>query len=120
MNDILPSARSVDIEFKDAKLKDLCEDPKLAQKKLGKLVSGKLERRLSELAVAENLDELPPSGRLHLLNREFEGCYAIDLHGGCRLVIRPINDPLPRHPDGGIDRLRITVVRIEYIGDYHA
>lgn len=110
----------MDIEFKDAKLKDLCQNPKLAQKKFGKPVSTKLARRLNELVVAENLDELPPSGRLHLLKREFEGCYAIDLHKGYRLVIRPTNDPLPRRPDGGLDRLRITIVRIEYIGDYHA
>ncbi|HIJ21784.1 MAG: hypothetical protein HON68_10265 [Gammaproteobacteria bacterium] len=45
--------------------------------------------------------------------------YAVSLHGGIRLVFEPANIPVPCHDEGGINWLRVTKVRIIYIGDYH-
>jgi len=108
----------VDIGFKDRDMRRLCEDEKLAIKKLGKLVAKKLRARLNALQAAANRNELP-AGNPPPLKREFEGCIGITLEGGYRLVIRPANNPLPLRPGGDLDRQRVTIVTIEYIGDYH-
>jgi len=34
-------------------------------------------------------------------------------------VFAPANDPSPTTTDGGIDWTLVTIVSIEYIGDYH-
>jgi proteic killer suppression protein len=34
-------------------------------------------------------------------------------------VFAPANDPVPRRDDASIDWSAVTIVRIEYIGDYH-
>ena len=108
----------MDIAFKDRKVRKICEDAAEARKKLGADAAKKLQLRLSQLHAAANLDELP-SGKPHPLHNEYEGCFGITLHGGIRLVIRPANDPLPLRPGGDLDRARVTIVTIVYIGDYH-
>ena len=38
---------------------------------------------------------------------------------GWRLTFVPAHNPCPATPDGGIDWAQVTIVTIEYIGDYH-
>jgi proteic killer suppression protein len=59
------------------------------------------------------------AGHPHPLKGDRDGEFALDLAGGRRLVFAPANDPLPRNTDGSIDWSRVTIVSIEYIGDYH-
>lgn len=105
------------ILFQDDELELLCNDEKQMKKRLGKSAN-KLKLRLTQLAAASSLSELV-TGNLHHLSGDFEGCFALDLQGGLRLVIRPMDDPLPQLPDGSLDKRRVTIVSIEYIGNYH-
>lgn len=108
----------MEIHFKDKKIRDLCEKQAVAQKKLGTDCARKLRTRLNELEAAARVTDLV-AGRPHSLEGDRAGQFALDLAGGWRLVFAPDHDPCPTHADGGIDWARVTIVCIEYIGDYH-
>lgn len=106
------------IEISDKKIRELCEKKAVAVKKLGPECARKLRSRLSDLEAASTVTDLT-AGRPHRLTGDRIGQYALDLAGGWRLVFLPGNDPCPRHNDGAINWSQVTIVKIEYIGDYH-
>ena len=106
------------IDFKDKTLKALCEQEKLAQRKLGKQMARKLKARLGDLDAASSVTALP-AGHPHPLTGDRAGQYALDLVQPERLVFEPDHEPVPRTKDGGIDWSQVTRVRIIWIGDYH-
>ncbi len=108
----------MEIRFKDKKLRRLCEERAVAEQKLGAACARKLRARLSDLEAASVVSELP-AGNPHPLKGDRAGQFSLNLAGGWRLVFAPANDPCPRHADGGIDWFQVTIVSIEYIGDYH-
>lgn len=108
----------MEISFKDKKIRELCERQAVAEKKLGAACARKLRVRLSALEAASKVTELV-AGNPHPLKGERMGQFALDLAGGWRLVFAPAHDPCPTHPDGAIDWFQVTIVCIEYIGDYH-
>lgn len=108
----------MDVSYKDSKLRKLCEHSREANRKLGADSAGKLQRRLSELDAAENVDELI-AGNPHPLEGDRSGQFSLALAGGKRLVFAPYHDPVPLKDDKGINWLAVTAVTIIYIGDYH-
>ena len=86
--------------------------------KLGTDCAKKLRARLSDLEAADTVTDLTV-GRPHPLTGDREGQFALDLSGGFRLTFSPDHDPCPELPDGGIDWAKVTIICIEYIGDYH-
>ncbi len=108
----------MDIEFQNDEQRTLCEQQKVATKKLGKPCARKLRTRLADLSAAVNVRELA-AGHPHPLKGTRSGQFAVDLQGGVRLVFEPVNDPVPHRDDGGIDWNQVTRVRIVFIGDYH-
>lgn len=108
----------MEIKFKDKKLQMLCEKQQVAVKKLGSACAHKLRTRLADLAAAFRVSDLV-AGHPHPLSGELQGKFALDLTGGWRLVFAPANEPVPRRDDASIDWSAVTIVRIEYIGDYH-
>lgn len=108
----------MEIRYKDKKVRELCEKQVVAEKKLGAACSRKLRNRLSDLDSASRVSELV-AGNPHPLKGDRAGQFALDLTGGWRLVFAPAHDPCPTRPDGGIDWPQVTIVCIEYIGDYH-
>jgi len=111
---------SVDILFGSRNLEQLCHDDKFATRRLGAPSARKLRARLDDLLAAASLYHAPKlPGRFHALAADRKGQFAFHLHEGCRLVIEPANEPLPRRDDGSLDLQRITAVRVVYIGDYH-
>jgi len=108
----------LDIDIPDDRLRALCEHEKTAVKKMGQLCARKLRTRLADIIAAENVRELV-AGRPHPLKGNRHGQFALDLHGGVRLVFEPANNPVQHHDDGGINWSLATKVRIVYIGDYH-
>ncbi|MEQ8384183.1 MAG: hypothetical protein RH949_17675 [Coleofasciculus sp. A1-SPW-01] len=108
----------MEIDFKDKKFKALCEQEKLAQRKLGEQMARNLQARLADLIAASSITELC-AGHPHSLKGDRAGQYALELVQPKRLVFEPDHDPVPRLKDGGIDWSRITQVRIIWIGDYH-
>jgi len=108
----------LEIRFRDKKVRLLCESRDAAVKKLGDACARKLRSRLDDLEHAANVDELV-AGNPHSLTGDRAGEYAVNLAGGRRLTFSPANDPVPRHADGGINWRAVTIVCIEFIGDYH-
>jgi proteic killer suppression protein len=108
----------LEIKFKDKTLQALCEKQHVAVQKLGSACAHKLRTRLADLAAASRVSDLV-AGHPHPLSGDLHGQFALNLTGGWRLVFAPANDPVPRRDDASIDWSAVTIVRIEYIGDYH-
>ena len=108
----------MEVEFKDKKLRELCEKQAVAVKKLGDACARKLRTRLADLSAAARVTDLV-AGNPHPLKGDRLGQFAVDLAGGWRLVFAPANDPTPRKDDASIDWSAVTIVCIEFIGDYH-
>lgn len=108
----------MEIKFKDKQLRDLCEKRAVAVKKLGDIGARKLQTRLADIAAASRVSDLI-AGKPHPLKGGRLGQFALDLAGGWRLVFAPANEPIPRRDDASIDWSAVTIVCIEYVGDYH-
>ena len=108
----------MEIGFSNKKIKELCENRAKATKKLGADCAKKLSTRLSELELrlmlANSLQATPI-----LLSEIRAGEFALDLSGGYRITFSPNHEPCPTLPDGGIDWAKVTIISIEFIGDYH-
>jgi len=88
------------------------------ERQFGSPCAKKLRQRLSDLCAAETLTDVV-AGRPHPLKRDRLGQFALDLHGGTRLVFESADDPIPHLDDGSIAWHEVTKVRIVFIGDYH-
>lgn len=108
----------MEIKFKNKQLRELCEKRSVAVKKLGEVCARKLQTRLADISAALRVTDLV-SGKPHPLKGDRLGQFALDLAGGWRLVFVPANEPIPRREDASIDWSEVTIVSIEYIGDYH-
>jgi proteic killer suppression protein len=108
----------LEIRYKDKKIRDLCEKKAVAEKKLGAASARKLILRLQALEAATRVTELV-AGNPHPLKGDRIGQFALDLAGGWRLVFASAHDPCPTALDGAIDWSQVTIISIEYIGDYH-
>jgi proteic killer suppression protein len=102
------------ITFINSKIRKLCEDHKLAQRKLGEHMTKKLFQRIAEIRAAENLAVLKtlPAPRCHPLTNNRQGQYAVDLMHPKRLILLPICE------GEFIEKLITDVVIVEII-DYH-
>ena len=111
----------MDILFQDQKLAKMCNDESLLRRKHGPRRAKLLRRRLDEFRAAENLEVLRslPQVRCHELKGNREGTLAVDLDHPYRLIFEPANTPVPRKPDGGLDWMRVTVIRVLAVEDYH-
>lgn len=104
--------------FKNKKIRELCEKRTVAEKKLGSDCARKLRTRLDDLDAASRVNELT-AGNPHPLKGDRLGQFSLDLAGGWRLVFAPAHDPLPVRDDQSIDWSQVTIICIEFIGDYH-
>jgi len=79
-----------------------------------------MKRRLASLAATDVLEDMAKApGRCHALGADRVGQFAVDLWGSYRLVFEVADNPVPRLPDGGIDRNRVSAIRILEVVDYH-
>jgi proteic killer suppression protein len=110
----------VDILFASKNCRELCHDDALATRTIGPLSARKLRTRLDDLAALSNLAHARKlAGRFHALTGDRNGQFALDLQGGCRLVVEPAGNPLPTLQDGSLDLSRVTAIRVVFIGNYH-
>jgi proteic killer suppression protein len=111
----------MELFFKSRKLERACTTERESVRMWGAQRAQVVRRRIAQLQAAENLaviSTLPPS-RLHPLAGDRAGQFAVDAVHPFRLVFEPWHDPLPTLPDGGIDKSKITEIRILDIEDYH-
>ena len=110
----------MDISFKTSGLHKLCTQQRLMVKRLGPSTAKKLMQRLADLQACDSLHEasfIP--GRAHELSGDRRGQIAMEVRGGVRLVFVPDHDPIPRRPDGGLERKSVTAITVTEVGDYH-
>lgn len=87
----------------------------------GSDMAERLMVRLQQLEAAANLAEmwLLPGARCHELVNDRDGQISLDLVHPQRLIVVPDHDPVPRKPDGGVEREGIAKVMIIEIIDTH-
>lgn len=110
------------IEFDTPKLKRLCETFQAGRRTWGDKVMRKIGQRLGELQAANNLEDLrnlAPGASPHPLKGKYAGLFAVSLHGAYRMIFKPTNDPEEYETADGMDRKRITAIKILKIEDYH-
>ena len=111
----------MDVFFSSKKLQRICGSETLLCSEFGQQNAKKITMRLSELYAVDNLSQIShlPPPRLHQLNQNRDGQFAVDIKQPYRIVFKPYMEPLPTLPDGGIDISKVTRIQIIEIGDYH-
>ena len=109
------------ISFKNRKLEKEFSDEKSLQRRWGAEQAKLIKQRMYELAAAENLEILRklPQLRAHELKGERAGQISLDVRHPYRLLIVPDHQETPRKPDGGLDWLRVTKVKVLGVEDTH-
>lgn len=108
------------IKIRDKRLQRLIEDYSKLQREYGVIRAKKIVQRLNDLTDVQNLEEarsLP--GRLHELVGNRRGQWAMYLDGLWRLIMAPVNDPIPENEDGQFIWVEIIAVEIVEVVDYH-
>jgi len=101
----------MEIEYKSNSLRKKCEQ---ADRYYG-LQAKKLTQRLGQLYAAQDLTDIQKIGsaRLHQLEGDLEGCFAVDINHPFRIVFEPVGDfDIP-------DYSTIKAIKILEIVDYH-
>ena len=107
------------IAFANPRLQALLSDDKRLTRRYGPDTAQQVRKRMAQIRRAEDLEHLGQTpGRCHELTRDRAGAFAFDLPNGRRLVFEP-TPPIPRTPDGGIDRRRVAGVTLLEIANYH-
>jgi len=95
------------VEFKNPKLKKICEDNKRLSKKYGDKQAKEIIKRINELDAAANLYDISkiPQARLHPLRQNWKGYCSVDVKHPYRIFLLPLNGDLS-------DIKTITAVKI--------
>ncbi|KRC51867.1 hypothetical protein ASE16_02010 [Leifsonia sp. Root227] len=108
----------MDVSYANTKLAKLCTSVREMQRQLGAERARRLQARLQQLKIADNLHELrTQAGRCHELTGDLDGLLALDLDHPYRLLIAP--DPWQERPDGSLAWEQVTAVVVDSIDDYH-
>jgi len=111
----------MDILFKRKKLEKEFSNYKALKRRYGLEQAKKIQQRIFELQAADNLDTLwtLPQIRAHELRGNLAGQVSLDIKHPYRLLIKPDYDNPPKKEDGGLDRAKITKVKILRVEDTH-
>ena len=103
------------------KLQKLLGKHKELVKAFGDKRAKMIEKRVAFLGAAPNLQDVPQTKpfRCHELTGKRKGEFAVNVEDQLRIVFIPNHDPVPRKPDGGIDKKIVTEITIIEVEDYH-
>lgn len=98
----------IEISYKTAQLRKVCEDAEAATIKYGSEMAEKIQLRIMQIQAATSVEMLVQGrvGRCHPLTGDRKGQYAMDLTHPYRLIFEKRNS-------------RIVAVEIQEIVDYH-
>jgi toxin HigB-1 len=108
------------ILFTSDRDKKLFESKPELTRRFGVDSAKKLKRTLDDLSAAASMEEmrcLP--GKWEELKGDRRGQFSVRLAGGHRLIVRPIKQPAPVKPDGGVDWRAVDGVTVIEVVDYH-
>lgn len=111
----------MEIRYGKKKLARACNEFAKANREWGPERARKVFQRLGELRAVGNLldySRLPGTG-FHPLHHNREGQFAVELNSNWRLVFRPLENPIPCLPDGGVDLEKIAGTLIMEVVDCH-
>ena len=107
------------IYFENRKLSKTLSNEKAISKKYGQ-TADKIRVRLSEIAAADNLEDLRyVAGKFHELIGDRKGELACSLKDPYRLIFKPVNEPLPINEDGQLVWGNVKEIIIIEIVNYH-
>lgn len=111
----------MEVGFDGRRLQGLFNDPKKLRRRYGVERAKKIELRLSQIVAAADLAELCrlPQARCHQLTADRSEQFSLDLEGPYRLLVEVGDDPVPRLPDGGIDRTQVHRLYVIDVSDTH-
>ncbi len=107
------------IGYRDKKVQELCENERIAQKKLDKKVAKSLMKQLQNLRSVDNLDifnQTYRSLRIHKLKGKYSNMYALDLTERYRLIFYPCNKNGELIED---DFKFITIITVEEVSNHY-
>ena len=116
----LDYADVMDLEYKNRELRKCAEQSGYAQRKLGAEQARVFLRRINVLRAAvcfEDLRNVP--GHFHELNQDRKGQWGFDLNGPYRLIVTPLNRPIPLNGCNGYDWSAIKGAVVVEIVNYH-
>lgn len=107
----------IEITYKSAKLKKLCEDDKKLIAQFGAVNARKIVRRLNEIEAADSLGMLVQFkiGRCHPLKGDRQGQFALDVEQPLRLIIEPILECGAKWEEWP----SVRKIRVLEVTDYH-
>jgi len=106
------------ITFANKKLRKYANNYRLAVQKLGAKRAEIFQKRLDDIATAENFADLKYlPGSYHQLREDRKDQWACDLDQPYRLIFIPAEDPIPKN-EAGVQIL-IEIKIVEIIKDYH-
>ena len=101
-------------------LKDFIDDEAKALKKLGQTRAKQFRKRVAQLQLADNLEELRTAiGHFHELVGTRKGQWACDLDQPYRLIFEPHEKPIPTDANGKYIWIEIKGVELIEISNYH-
>ena len=113
----------MDITFSSKKLKKQLSEAKVMARTHGPRRTSLLKVIMTQLRAAPNLGVFAPPysppNRCHELKGNKKGVLSVDLDHPYRLLFKPINDPVPMRPEGGIDWHQVTAIEIKGVEDTH-
>lgn len=111
------------ITFSSKKLQKRLSEAKVMAKTYGSKRTKRLKVIMTQLRAAPNLGVFAPPysppNRCHELKGDKKGLLSVDLNGPYRLLFKPINDPVPMRPEGGLDWSQVTTIKIKGVEDTH-
>ena len=113
----------MDITFASTKLMKQLNQEKHMVKAFGPQRARRLRIVMTALRAAPNLGVFAPPysppHRCHELTGNYKGKLSLDLDGPYRLIIQPVDDPLPLKEKGGLDWFRSTAIKIIKVENTH-
>ena len=78
----------MDVVYKNDEIKQICTDFDYAKRKYGKIMAGKIQKRVAQIESADSIELMLELkwGRCHKLKGDREGQYALDLEHPYRLI----------------------------------
>lgn len=111
----------MDIYYSSKALMVLCLTEKKGIRHWGEPLAKKIRQRIKEFEAATNLGQIStlPPPRCHELKNNRTRQFAVDVSVNKRIIFEPYHDQIPLLPDSGVDKSRVTRIRILEVTDYH-
>lgn len=111
----------MEIGFRRASEQALFRSSAHLRRKYGAACAKKIGLRMIQIKAAANLDVLCqlPQARCHQLVADRSEQFSLDLEHPLRMIVEVADVPVPRGPDGGINRAQVTRLAFVEITNTH-